>query len=245
MGSTFGRLSFIILMLQLFGITKWRRVALWTLFYAQLIPNSIVVITLYIQCKDVRALWDFSIKSSCWPEDLQTVRVIMKIVYLEALADRGDYTYNTVPLFVWVQVESTLVVIASSVPLLRPLFLQVKSSTTHNRTHSVGHTYELSNYTKKKSLPSNHVFSMISDEEASQKKENDTGSEVQILPNEQEIDSWKGIKKEITYSVKVDDLGAIDIEKGEKQEQDHDSGRTTPWLERQLMKRTSKGSVEC
>jgi hypothetical protein len=76
MGSTFGRLSFIILMLQLFGITKWRRVALWTLFYAQLIPNCVVVITLYIQCDDVRALWDFSIKSSCWPEDLQTVSVV-------------------------------------------------------------------------------------------------------------------------------------------------------------------------
>ncbi|KAM3086311.1 hypothetical protein ACMFMF_000264 [Clarireedia jacksonii] len=73
MGSTFGRLSFIILMLQLFGISKWRRKALWTLFYAQLIPNAVVVITLYIQCDNVRALWDFSIESSCWPEDLQTV----------------------------------------------------------------------------------------------------------------------------------------------------------------------------
>jgi hypothetical protein len=84
---------------------------------------------------------------------------------------------------------------------------------------------------------------MISDEEGSRKKENDTGSEVQILPNEQEIDSWKGIKKEITYSVKVDNVEAIDIEKGEKQDLDRDNGGTTPWLERQLMKRTSKGSV--
>lgn len=86
---------------------------------------------------------------------------------------------------------------------------------------------------------------MICDEELSPKKENDTGSEDQILPSEQERSSWKGIKKEITYSVQVDEAGtAIDVEKGEKQtEFDHDNDQTTPWLERQVMKRTSKGSI--
>jgi hypothetical protein len=35
MGSTWGRLSFILLMLQLFGTAKWRRHAVWSLFAVQ------------------------------------------------------------------------------------------------------------------------------------------------------------------------------------------------------------------
>lgn len=74
MGSTFGRMSFIILMLKLFGTTRARRWSLWALFWSQLITNGVVVVTLYVQCDDVRALWDFSIKTHCWPENFQTVR---------------------------------------------------------------------------------------------------------------------------------------------------------------------------
>ncbi|KAM3086312.1 hypothetical protein ACMFMF_000265 [Clarireedia jacksonii] len=126
---------------------------------------------------------------------------------------------NTVPLFVWVQVESTLVVIASSVPLLRPLFQEAKNLTPYNRTRSTSNIYELSHSAIKKPLPRNHVFSIISDYEVSPKKENNTDSEVQLQPTEQEIDSWRGIKKEITYSVQADDVGAIDIEKAEIREE--------------------------
>jgi hypothetical protein len=74
MGPTFGRLSFIVLMIKLFGITKARRGALWALWWSQLITNGLVVITIYVQCEDVRALWDFSIDSKCWPPTVQTVR---------------------------------------------------------------------------------------------------------------------------------------------------------------------------
>jgi hypothetical protein len=73
MGPTFGRLSFIVLMVKLFGTTKARRGWLWALWWSQLITNGITVITLYVQCKDVRALWDFSIVSSCWDPDIQNV----------------------------------------------------------------------------------------------------------------------------------------------------------------------------
>ena len=75
MGSTWGRLSFILLMLQLFGTNKWSRRALWSLFAIQFIFNGIVVCCLYVQCKDIRSLWDFSIPSTCWNADVQTVSV--------------------------------------------------------------------------------------------------------------------------------------------------------------------------
>ncbi|KAF7903449.1 uncharacterized protein EAF01_006498 [Botrytis porri] len=157
MGSTFGLMSFIILMLQLFGTSKLKHAALWTLFWVEFIPNCIVVITLYVQCNDIQALWDTSNVSSCWPESYQTyigyahtswnghtdflltclpatmlwslqmnrrtkfglvfllslsllafVGVIMKIVYIRVLADRGDYAYNIVPFFVRGEKERVL-----------------------------------------------------------------------------------------------------------------------------------------
>ncbi|THV52558.1 hypothetical protein BGAL_0075g00040 [Botrytis galanthina] len=276
MGSTFGRMSFIILMLQLFGTSKLKHAALWTLFWVQFIPNCIVVVTLYVQCNDIRALWDTSVVSSCWPESYQTyigyahtswngltdlfltclpatmlwslqmnrrtkfglvfllslsllafVGVIMKIVYIRVLADRGDYTYNTVPFFVWVQVESNLVVIASSVPLLRPLFVRLRSGDFTTRNGSTAPTFEMSGYSnKRKSIQNNHVFSEISDDDLGLKDSrdgmpiDDKGSEDHILPiqgeKERVLEPWV-VKKEVSYSVRVEQTGDEDIEKGESE----------------------------
>lgn len=264
MGSTFGRLSFIILMLKLFGTTKARKWSLWALFWAQLISNGVVVVTLYVQCNDVRALWDFSIKTYCWPEDVQTyigyahsgwngatdlfltflpatmlwtlkmnlktkiglsfllglsflafAGVIMKIVYLQVLAHRADFTYNTVPLFIWVIVESTLVAIASSVPLLRPLFIKVFPS--FGTQASNNSSYVLERYGKSKQ-PSSYLsarrFSKLAEGQNS-RKESDTGSEENILPLQNTQDA---ILKKVSYSVRV-----TDIEQGEKEQWDSGS----------------------
>lgn len=186
MGSTFGRLSFIILMLQLFGNTKLRRISLWTLFATQVITNVLAVILIYTQCKDVRSLWDFSIPHNCWPPIVQTnvgyahtalngatdliltclpasmlwklqmhlrlkaglafllglsifafVAVILKMTQLGGLSHNGDYTWNTVPLFTWVIVEVSMVDIAASTPLLRPLFTGMKAQ-PHSSSYELG-----------------------------------------------------------------------------------------------------------
>lgn len=79
MGSTLGRMSFIVLMIQLFGTTIWRQRLLWGLFAAQLIFNGIVVVCLYVQCKDVRSLWDFTLPADCWNADVQTVSLWSQI----------------------------------------------------------------------------------------------------------------------------------------------------------------------
>ncbi|KAF7872742.1 uncharacterized protein EAF02_008813 [Botrytis sinoallii] len=296
MGSTFGRISFIILMLQLFGTSKLKHAALWTLFWVQFIPNCIVVVTLYVQCNAIRALWDTSIVSSCWPESYQTyigyahtswngltdlfltclpatmlwslqmnrrtkfglvfllslsllafVGVIMKIVYIRVLADRGDYTYNTVPFFVWVQVESNLVVIASSVPLLRPLFVRLRSGDFTTRNGSTAPTFEMSGYSnKRKSIQNNHVFSKISDDDLGLKDSrdgmpiDDKGSEDHILPiqgeKERTLEPWV-VKKEVSYSVRVEETGDEDIEKGESE---RERGRNHTFM---VPKRARKGSM--
>ncbi|KUJ12417.1 uncharacterized protein LY89DRAFT_207237 [Mollisia scopiformis] len=274
MGSTFGRLSFIILMLKLFGTTKARRWSLWGLFWAQLISNGVVVVTLYVQCDDIRALWDFTIQTHCWPEDVQTyigyahsgwngatdlfltflpatmlwtlkmnvktkiglsfllslsflafVGVIMKIVYLRVLAHRADYTYNTVPLFTWVIVESTLVAIASSVPLLRPLFIKFIPGFASQRSSSyVLNKYDFKN--KQPSYGSGRQFSKLGESSKGSRKESDTGSQEIILPIQ---DTHDAILKEVSYSVKVSDVEKGDAKHGRSASAVGHMGKVSPW----------------
>ncbi|EFX00537.1 integral membrane protein [Grosmannia clavigera kw1407] len=188
LGSTLGRLSFIVFMVQLFGFKKSLARGLWVLFALQCITNGVAIICIYAQCSDARALYNHSVVADCWPDYVQTyigyghtsfnaltdliltvlplkmiwnlqmklrikisvavllsmsilafVGVIMKIVYLRALSHRGDATYNTVPMFAWIVVEGTLVDIAGSVPLLRPLFKPYLGDSSTARPH-----YELS-----------------------------------------------------------------------------------------------------
>jgi hypothetical protein len=73
MGSTLGRMSFIVQVFKLFGINKYLRWSLWALFAAQFIFNLTVAITYFFQCSDVRALWDFSIHASCWSASIEIV----------------------------------------------------------------------------------------------------------------------------------------------------------------------------
>lgn len=74
MGSTFGRLSFIVFMSMLFGSKTWVRWTLWTIFVAQIVTNVGAVVGIYAQCKDPRAMYDFSLpETTCWPSYVQTV----------------------------------------------------------------------------------------------------------------------------------------------------------------------------
>lgn len=68
------------------------------------------------------------------------VGLVMKCVYLDALSYEGDYSYNTVPMFTWIVVEGTLVAIAASVPLLRPLIKQRLD------TRATANSYDLPRY---------------------------------------------------------------------------------------------------
>lgn len=78
------------------------------------------------------------------------VGLIMKCVYLDALSNEGDYSYNTVPMFTWIVVEGSLVAMAASIPLLRPLMKQMGKQQTKTTN-----SYDLPRY----AIRSNHTDS--------------------------------------------------------------------------------------
>lgn len=80
MGSTFGRLSFIVFMIALFGSKKRVWWGLWVMFALQVITNVGTVVTIYAQCKDPRALYTFTMPQDlCWPSFVQTVSCLSKM----------------------------------------------------------------------------------------------------------------------------------------------------------------------
>ncbi|CZR65028.1 related to integral membrane protein PTH11 [Phialocephala subalpina] len=65
--SALGRVSFIILMFRLFGTTKYRRWFLHFMIAQSLVVNLVTCITIFVQCGDVRSLWDpVGVPSKCW-----------------------------------------------------------------------------------------------------------------------------------------------------------------------------------
>jgi hypothetical protein len=73
MCSTLGRVSFMFLMLRLFGNTKSRRWFLYFLMAEQLIVNLFTAITIFTQCGNVHSLWNpVGEPSKCWSPDVQT-----------------------------------------------------------------------------------------------------------------------------------------------------------------------------
>jgi hypothetical protein len=61
------------------------------------------------------------------------VACIVKTVELQALGDREDFTYNTYRFVIWFTVEQYIVIIAASIPTIRPLALRL-SQKLKNRT---------------------------------------------------------------------------------------------------------------
>jgi Na+(H+)/acetate symporter ActP len=71
--SMLGRVSFIFLLLRLFGNTKVRRWFLYVLMAQQLIVNLFTSITIFTQCGNVHSLWNpVGEPSKCWSPDVQT-----------------------------------------------------------------------------------------------------------------------------------------------------------------------------
>lgn len=81
----------------------------------------------------------------------------MKCVYLDALSYEGDYSYNTVPMFTWIVAEGTLVAIAASIPLLRPL---VKHHTGTRRSKA-SNSYDLPRYGARSGKTDSSGFSRL------------------------------------------------------------------------------------
>ncbi|KAH8750714.1 hypothetical protein F5882DRAFT_310137, partial [Hyaloscypha sp. PMI_1271] len=72
------------------------------------------------------------------------IACIIKTVLLQSLGEREDFTFNTVPFFTWVIAEITLVNIAASVPLIRPLFKR-PSTNAGNTSYEMKNQYASAN----------------------------------------------------------------------------------------------------
>ena len=55
---------------------------------------------------------------------LAMIACIVKTVELKVLASRNDFTYNSYMFIIWLTVENYVVIIAASIPTLRPLVLK-------------------------------------------------------------------------------------------------------------------------
>lgn len=142
------------------------------------------------------------------------IACIIKTVLLQSLGEREDFTFNTVPFFTWVIAEITLVNIAASVPLIRPLF---KRPSTHagNTSYEMNNRYALTN--KGSRLRSRDV--------ESGKHSIDNTSEENILPIEGvtvarggsgvEVDK-NGIMLSTSYVVSYNENGKKDGMPGKK-----------------------------
>ncbi|KAJ6017601.1 hypothetical protein N7451_000980 [Penicillium sp. IBT 35674x] len=119
---------------------------------------------------------------------LAVIAVVMKIVNLEALANRGDYTYNTVALFTWILAEAVLLNIAASAPVLRPLYKRLMKHESRN------YSYEMNSHDVVRS----HVL-----RSQSGIKSNDSASDkAAILVKDQSLpDSYYHITVKQSYSV--------------------------------------------
>jgi len=63
---------------------------------------------------------------------------VVKTVLLKSVGNQGDYTYNTSFLIIWWTVELYLVIIAASIPTLKPLLAKNKATGTSTAQKSYG-----------------------------------------------------------------------------------------------------------
>jgi len=63
---------------------------------------------------------------------------VVKTVLLKSVGNQGDYTYNTSFLIIWWTIELYLVIIAASIPTLKPLLTKTKATGTSTAQKSYG-----------------------------------------------------------------------------------------------------------
>ncbi|XXH04441.1 hypothetical protein Hte_010857 [Hypoxylon texense] len=152
-GPALGRISFAMLLLNVMGTHKARRIPLYVIIVSQFIANTLVFVLILAQCKPIESLWDYRVEGACWGLDSQS-----KIGFFQgALNSATDLTLAIFPaILVWrlqmklsqkvslaalmglgVLVEGYLVIIATSIVTLRPLLKErTKNTDASGNTHS-------------------------------------------------------------------------------------------------------------
>lgn len=78
-------------MFRLFGTAKYRRWFLHFLIAQSLVVNLVTCITIFVQCGDVKTLWDpVGVPSKCWAPAAQAVSAWMLMKLLMSYADNSQ-----------------------------------------------------------------------------------------------------------------------------------------------------------
>ncbi|KAM3069128.1 hypothetical protein ACMFMG_010653 [Clarireedia jacksonii] len=127
----FGRIAFAFLLLALLH-PMWskRRGLLWTVITLKFIVDILAVVVSFLQCRPMRGYWDKNINATCMPV------VVTRVTYFQGASQRHDCFYNQdsraqeLIQTKYNSLEVYLVLIAASLPTLRPLMGTRKPETT-------------------------------------------------------------------------------------------------------------------
>ncbi|KUJ09791.1 uncharacterized protein LY89DRAFT_711067 [Mollisia scopiformis] len=65
---------------------------------------------------------------------------VIRAVELQGISGKADYTYLTLPLILWGSTELLICIVCASVPILRPLYKQVRGVHSSNTPYELGNT---------------------------------------------------------------------------------------------------------
>ena len=71
MSSCFGRISFMLFLLQIIQKMVIRRRFLYTLIALQFAVNASTAIIIMVQCRPIQALWNHTVEADCWSPNVQ------------------------------------------------------------------------------------------------------------------------------------------------------------------------------
>ncbi|TVY14099.1 hypothetical protein LARI1_G007616 [Lachnellula arida] len=176
----FGRLSFMIYLLNIIVTSKPTKWFIYSLAAQHIIINVVTIILILAQCPHFATLWDpIGTPGRCWNPSVQAdfgyfqgatntltdivltampisiiwnlqlakklkialsvllglssfamIASIIRTMLTARIADRDDFTYNVIVFIIWCTVENCTVIITSSIPTLRPLFVRPKRNTS-------------------------------------------------------------------------------------------------------------------
>ncbi|KAB8234524.1 uncharacterized protein BDW43DRAFT_299575 [Aspergillus alliaceus] len=70
-GTCLGRVAFILYLLPILSTRKLFRNSLWALLALQIVANSVMVILILAQCRDIRGVWDPEYATNCMEDYIQ------------------------------------------------------------------------------------------------------------------------------------------------------------------------------
>ncbi|RYO87814.1 hypothetical protein DL764_008808 [Monosporascus ibericus] len=104
----FGRISYAFLLLKIIPPSKTRRRFLWAIIWIQFAVDIGTVAISFAQCRPIEGFWNRDIEASCWPPYVQ-----QHVGFFQG--------YAMAELAIWWTLEAYLVLLAVSIPSLRPV----------------------------------------------------------------------------------------------------------------------------